>query len=69
MISKNEIKQVKALSQKKFRDESGLFAVEGEKMVAEALASGLDVVKVFRSAEIGEEAIAVRQRSQSTAEQ
>ena len=57
MISKNEIKQVKALSQKKFRDENGLFAVEGEKMVAEALASGLDVVKVFRSAEIGEEAM------------
>lgn len=45
------------MSQKKFRDENGLFAVEGEKMVAEALASGLDVVKVFRSAEIGEEAM------------
>lgn len=57
MISKNEIKQVKALAQKKFRDENGLFTVEGEKMVAEALASGLEVVKVFRAAEIGEEAM------------
>lgn len=57
MISKNEIKEVRALSQKKFRDESGLFVAEGEKLVAEALASGFEVVKVFRSSEIGEEAM------------
>ena len=57
MISKNEIKQIKALSQKKFRDGSGLFVVEGEKMVAEALSSGFEVVKVFRIAEIGGEAM------------
>lgn len=57
MISKNEIKQVKALAQKKFRDGSRLFVVEGDKMVAEALASGFEVVKVYRTSEIGEDAM------------
>ncbi len=37
-VSNNEIKFVKSLSHKKFRDENELFVVEGEKMVAEALA-------------------------------
>ena len=37
-ISNNEIKRVKSLQQKKFRDETGLFIVEGEKMVEEAFA-------------------------------
>ena len=32
-ISNNEIKRLKSLQQKKFRDEYGIFAVEGEKMV------------------------------------
>ena len=56
-ISKNELRQVRALSQKKYRDESGLFVVEGEKMVAEALASGFEVLSVYRREEIGEEAM------------
>ena len=57
-ISKNELRQVRSLAQKKFRDESGLFVVEGEKMVSEALASGFEVVSVYRRDEIGEEAMA-----------
>ena len=57
-ISKNELRQVRALAQKKFRDETGLFVVEGEKMVAEALESGFEVVSVYRRDEIGEEAMA-----------
>ena len=57
-ISKNELRQVRALSQKKFRDETGLFVVEGEKMVSEALASGFEVVSVYRREDIGEEAMA-----------
>ena len=57
-ISKNELRQVRALSQKKFRDETGLFVVEGEKMVSEALASGFEVVYVYRRDDIGEEAMA-----------
>ena len=56
-ISKNELRQVRALSQKKFRDETGLFVVEGEKMVSEALSSGFEVVSVYRRDEIGEEAM------------
>ena len=58
MISKGEIKEIRSLAQKKFRDETGLFVVEGEKLVEEALHSGFEVVKVFRSAEIGEENMA-----------
>ena len=56
-ISKNELRQVRALAQKKFRDETGLFIVEGEKMVSEALASGFEVVSVYRRDDIGEEAM------------
>ena len=57
MISKNEMKQIRSLSQKKFRDGTGLFVVEGEKMVEEALRSGFEVVKVYREEEIGSEAM------------
>ena len=57
MISTREIKEVKALAAKKRRDETGLFVVEGEKMVGEALQSGFEVVKVWRRDEIGEEAM------------
>ena len=53
-MTTNEIKFIKSLQQKKFRDESGLFAVEGEKLVAEALASPFKVERVYRTEEIGE---------------
>ncbi len=55
MLSKNEIKDIRALSQKKFRDERRLFIVEGEKLVAEAAASDFEVVRVLRTEEIGYE--------------
>lgn len=54
-ISANDIKRVRSLSDKKFRDRYGLFCVEGEKMVDEALRSGFDVETVYRKDEIGEE--------------
>lgn len=54
-ISANEIKRVRSLSDKKFRDRYGFFCVEGEKMVDEALRSGFDVETVYRKDEIGEE--------------
>ena len=38
-ISKNKIKWIRSLQQKKIRDDLGLFVVEGEKMVNEALES------------------------------
>ena len=58
MLSKNEIKEIKALGQKKFRDERRLFTVEGEKLVEEALHSGWEVVACYRVEDIGEEAMA-----------
>ena len=57
-LSNKEIKSIKALASKKFRDETGLFVVEGEKMVQEALDSRFEVVSVYRRDEIGEEAMA-----------
>ena len=56
-ISNNEIKKVKSLQQKKFRDETGLFIVEGEKMVDEALQSPFKVDQIYKRDEIGEEAM------------
>ena len=53
-VTNNEIKSIKALASKKGRDEAGLFVVEGEKMVAEALASGFHVEKVYRRSEVGD---------------
>lgn len=57
MISKAEIKRIHALRAKKQRDESGLFVVEGEKLVAEALASGFEIENVYRIEDIGREAM------------
>lgn len=56
-ISNNEIKRVKSLQQKKFRDETGLFIVEGEKMVAEAVGSPFHVENLYYRDEIGAEAM------------
>lgn len=55
MISKNDIKEIRALGQKKYREERGLFVVEGEKLVEEALRSGFDVVAHYRVEDVGEE--------------
>ncbi len=54
-LSANKIKFIRSLSQKKFRDEHGLFIAEGEKIVAEALASGYKVREVHYEREIGKE--------------
>lgn len=56
-ISNNEIKRIRSLQEKKFRESLGLFVVEGDKMVAEALASGMQVEEVYRREEIGEKAM------------
>ena len=56
-ISNNQIKFVKSLQQKKVRDEQGLFIVEGEKMVEEAVSSPFKVESVYRRDEIGDEAM------------
>ena len=54
-LSSNQIKFIRSLSQKKFRQETGLFVAEGEKIVNEALASKFKVQAVYRTSEIGED--------------
>lgn len=54
-LSSNKIKFIRSLSQKKFRDEHGLFIAEGEKIVAEALKSGYNIREVYYEEEIGKE--------------
>ena len=51
MINKNTIKLIKSLSVKKYREKEGLFLVEGDKMVAEALCSGYKVEKLIATPE------------------
>ncbi len=43
------VKKIRSLSDKKYRDEYGLYVVEGVKMVNEAFLLGQDVVSVVRS--------------------
>ncbi len=47
MVTKNQIKLVTSLQQKKYRSEHGLFVVEGKKMVNELLEVGLVPFKLF----------------------
>lgn len=54
-LSGKDIKNIRSLAQKKFRQESGLFIAEGEKIVAEALNSSYKVREVYRASDIGEE--------------
>ena len=56
-LSNQEIKRVRSLAEKKYRDSLGLFVVEGEKMVDEALRSGFRVEQVYRREEIGGQAM------------
>jgi len=51
MISKNKIKLIRSLAQKKFRQEKQLFLVEGDKMVSEVLNSGFRVAELFATPE------------------
>ncbi len=57
-MTKAEIKRISALGAKKMRDESGLFVVEGEKLVSEALSSGLEIDSVYYMSDIGVETMA-----------
>lgn len=53
-LSNNDIKRIRQLREKKFRDKTGLFVVEGEKLVQEALASAFTVERVIRMEDVGE---------------
>lgn len=56
-ISSQQIKDIRSLAAKKYRDERGLFVVEGEKMVEEARRCGLRIEQVWYRDEIGDEAM------------
>lgn len=45
MLNKSEVKYIQSLSQKKFRDEEGVYLAEGPKIVGEALAAQAGIVK------------------------
>ncbi len=47
MVTKNQIKLVVSLKQKKYRSQHGLFVVEGEKVVNELLFAGVKPFQVF----------------------
>lgn len=51
MISKNQLKLIHSLEQKKQRKKSGLFLVQGEKNVAELFESDFDIVNIFAAAD------------------
>lgn len=47
MLSKNQIKFIQSLKQKKFRIQHGLFVIEGEKIVNEFLNSDWEIEKIY----------------------
>lgn len=47
MLTKAELQRLRALREKKHREESGFFVVEGEKVVAELLAAGFAFTEVY----------------------
>ena len=51
MLSKSQIKLIKSLSQKKFRNKHGLFVVEGLKGVGEFLDSDYELVSLYTTKE------------------
>ena len=62
MLTRARIQLIKSLSDKAARLESGLFVVEGRKMVGEALASGANVESVYLSADVSEDILPVQSR-------
>ena len=51
MISKNQIKMVKQLEMKKYRQREGLFVAEGPKVVGDLLATGFEPHTIFATEE------------------
>ena len=51
MISKNDIKRVRQLEQKKYRLRQNAFVAEGPKVVGDLLAAGFQPLRIFASAE------------------
>lgn len=45
--SKNKLKETAGLKLKKYRDETGLFVIEGFKALEEAIESGIEIIEIF----------------------
>jgi TrmH family RNA methyltransferase len=56
-LPKNRVKTIRSLAQKKERDETGLFIVEGVRLMREAAASDFEIVEVFYTAEAAGESV------------
>ncbi len=54
-LSAKQIKFIRSLSLKKYRDEYNLFIVEGEKLVNEAINSNYTIKDIYKIEEIGED--------------
>jgi RNA methyltransferase, TrmH family len=54
-VSKQVLKDIRSLAQKKFRDASGLFTVEGLRLTQEAAESDCEIERVLHTAEFAEE--------------
>ena len=46
-ISNNKLKEIVKLHQKKYREETGLFLAEGEKILEELINANADIIDVF----------------------
>ncbi|MCB0765232.1 MAG: RNA methyltransferase [Flavobacteriales bacterium] len=57
MSTKAELKRVRSLHQKKFRDQEGVFLVQGRKMLAELKRSGLYIEAIYVSDRVEERAL------------
>ena len=55
MLSKNKIKLIQSLNRKKNRDELGVFLVEGNKMVEEAIRSGFKIELIVCTSSFAEQ--------------
>ena len=47
MVSKSQIKLIRSLHQKKFREKTGLFVAEGPKIIADLIESGIEIHSLF----------------------
>jgi len=54
MLSKNQLKLITSLSQKKYRSKHGLFIAEGMKVVKELLTSSIELFSLYATEEIDE---------------
>jgi TrmH family RNA methyltransferase len=54
-VTKAELKEIRSLTQKKFRDTLGLFTVEGLRLTQEAAGSHFEIVKVLHAAGFADE--------------